>query len=105
MLDLKKFQRLNKDLQSGLENMKEVLEEMTVEGTSGGGVVTAVFNGNQQMVSLTVKPEAVDPDDIEMLQDLVLAAVNQGIARSKELQQQHMNEVTGGLKMPNMPFF
>ena len=83
MLDLKKFQKLSKNLQDGMETMKEELEKKTVEGTSGGGVVTVVANGNQQIVSIEIKPEAVDPDDIEMLQDLVLAAANQALTKSK----------------------
>jgi DNA-binding YbaB/EbfC family protein len=105
MLDLKKFQKLSKNLQSGMENMKENLEHQLVEGVAGGGAVTVVVNGNQQLVSIAIKPEAVDPDDIEMLQDLVLAAVNQGVAKSKELQQESINQLTGGMKIPNMPFF
>jgi hypothetical protein len=105
MLDIKKFQKLSKDLQSGMENMKEELDQKTVEGASGGGVVHVVVNGNQQLVSIEIKPEAVDPDDIEMLQDLVMAAANQALARSKELQQASINQLTGGMKMPNLPFF
>jgi DNA-binding YbaB/EbfC family protein len=105
MLDLKKFQKLSKNLQSGMENMKETLEHRIVEGGAGGGAVTVVVNGNQQLVSIAIKPEAVDPDDIEMLQDLVLAAVNQGITKSKEIQQESINELTGGIKIPNLPFF
>lgn len=105
MLDLKKFQKLSKNLQDGMETMKEELEKKTVEGTSGGGVVTVVANGNQQIVSIEIKPEAVDPDDIEMLQDLVLAAANQALTKSKELQQESINQLTGGMKIPNLPFF
>jgi len=105
MLDLKKFQKLSKDLQSGMEGMKETLEAKTVEGSSGGGAVTIVVNGNQQLVSIAIKPEAVDPDDIEMLQDLVLAAANKALAKSKELQQESINQLTGGMKIPNLPFF
>jgi DNA-binding YbaB/EbfC family protein len=105
MLDLKKFQKLNKDLQSGMETVKETLEHKTVEGSAGGGAVTVVVNGNQQMLSIAIKPEAVDPQDIEMLQDLVLAAVNQALARSKELQQESVRQLTGGMRIPNLPFF
>lgn len=105
MLDMKKFQKMSKNLQSGMENMKEELQHKTVEGTSGGGAVTVVVNGNQALVSIAIKPEAVDPSDIEMLQDLVLAAANQAIAKSKDLQQESINELTGGIKLPNLPFF
>lgn len=104
MLDMKKFQKMSKNLQSGMETMKEELQHKTVEGSSGGGAVTVVVNGNQALVSIAIKPEAVDPNDIEMLQDLVLAAANQAIVKSKELQQESINELTGGIKIPNMPF-
>lgn len=105
MLDLKKFQKMSKDLQSGMETMKGELAKKEVEGSSGGGVVKAVVNGNQELRSITIAPEAVDPGDIEMLQDLVLAAVNQAIAKSKDLQQESINQLTGGMKLPNLPFF
>ena len=78
MLDIKKFQKMSKDLESGMENMKDELAKKTVEGAAGGGAVKVVVNGNQELVSIEISPEAVDPDDIEMLQDLVRAAINQG---------------------------
>ncbi|HPK03979.1 MAG TPA: YbaB/EbfC family nucleoid-associated protein [Candidatus Sumerlaeota bacterium] len=105
MLDLKKFQKISKDLQSGMETMKEELAHKTVTGAAGGGVVQVVVNGNQELVSIQIAPEAVDPDDVEMLQDLVLAATNQAIEKSKELQQESINQLTGGMKLPNLPFF
>jgi DNA-binding YbaB/EbfC family protein len=104
MLDLKKLQKMSKDLQTGMESMKEELAEKTVEGAAGGGAVKVVVNGNQELVRVTITPEAVDPDDIEMLQDLVLAAANQAIEKSKQLQQESMGRLTGG-KLPNLPFF
>jgi len=88
-----------------MDGMKETLAQKTVEGSSGGGAVTIVANGNQQLVSIAIKPEAVDPDDIEMLQDLVLAAANQALAKSKDLQQESINQLTGGMKIPHLPFF
>lgn len=105
MMDLKKFQKMSKDLQANMESMKAELADKTVEGAAGGGAVSVVVNGNQEMVSIKIKPEAVDPDDIEMLEDLVMAAVNQGLAQSKELQQDSVNQITGGMNLPNLPFF
>lgn len=96
---------MSKDLQAGMEDMKEKLADQTVEGAAGGGAVKVVVNGNQLLTQIVIKPEAVDPDDIEMLQDLVLAAVNQGVEKSKELQQDGISALTGGLKLPNLPFF
>jgi DNA-binding YbaB/EbfC family protein len=105
MLDIKKFQKMSKNLQAGMETMKTQLAGKTVDGASGGGVVTVKVNGNQELVEIQIKPEAVDPSDIEMLQDLILAAVNQAIERSKDLQQESINQLTGGMKLPNLPFF
>ena len=105
MIDMKKIQRMQKDLQSGMETMKDDLAGKTVDGSSGGGAVKVVVNGNQELVKVEIKPEAVDPNDIEMLQDLVLAAVNQAIEKSKEIQQERINQLTGGMKLPNLPFF
>ena len=104
MLDLKKFQKMSKDLQAGMENMKEEMETKILDGSSGGGAVTVKVNGNQEMIEIIIKPEAVDPDDIEMLQDLVMAAANQAIEKSKEVQQNSINQLTGGMNIPNLPF-
>jgi len=105
MLDIKKIQKMSKNLQAGMENMKGELAQKTVDGAAGGGAVKVVVNGNQELVSITINPEAVDPNDIEMLQDLVLAAINQAIEKSKTLQQDSISQLTGGMKLPNMPFF
>lgn len=105
MLDLKKIQKMSKDLQAGMENMKETLSGKIVDGAAGGGVVTVKVNGNQELVEIKIKPEAVDPSDIEMLEDLIMAAVNQAVLKSKDLQQESINQLTGGMKLPNLPFF
>lgn len=104
MLDIKKLQKMGKDLQSGMENMKEQLADKTVEGLSGGGAVKITVDGNQQIREIKISEEAVDPDDIEMLEDLVRAAANQAIEKSKGIQQESINELTGGMKLPNLPF-
>lgn len=105
MLDLKKLQKMSKNLQSGMESMKDELAGETVEGKAGGGAVKVIANGNQELVEIKIAAEAVDPDDIEMLQDLVMAAANQAIEKSKALQQEHVSQLTGGMNIPNMPFF
>jgi DNA-binding YbaB/EbfC family protein len=104
MLDLKKFQKMSKDLQAGMETMKDDLAKKTMDGQAGGGAVQVVVNGNQELVSIKISPEAMDPDDIEMLQDLIIAATNQAIVKSKDLQQESINALTGGMKLPNLPF-
>lgn len=103
MLDLKKYQKMTRDMQAGMEKMQEDLENQMVEGVSGGGALKITANGNQEIVKVEISPEAVDPDDVQMLEDLFRAAVNQAITKSKELQQAGMSQLTGG-KLPNLPF-
>jgi DNA-binding YbaB/EbfC family protein len=89
-------------LQEEFARTQERLGEETVEVTVGGGMVKAVMTGNQKLLSITIAPDAVDPDDVEMLQDMVLAAVNEAIERSQALASEQMGALTGGLKLPGM---
>jgi DNA-binding YbaB/EbfC family protein len=82
--------------------MQEELESATVESSVGGGVVTAVVSGKMRLESLTIEPEAVTPDDVEMLQDLVLAAVNEGMEKAQDMVSSRMSSLTGGLKIPGL---
>lgn len=87
------------------EKMAQVQQELggkTCEASVGGGMVTAVVNGNQELVSLKIDPSVVDPEDVDMLQDLVVAAVNEGFRRSKEMMAEEMGKITSGLGM-NIP--
>jgi hypothetical protein len=104
MFDFKNLQKMQQELQERMAKMDEELGHKEVEATSGGGAVKVKLNGKQQLLSIKISREAVDPEDIEMLEDLVLAAVNAGIARSKELSQNNLAQLTGGLKIPGMPF-
>jgi DNA-binding YbaB/EbfC family protein len=89
-------------LQSKMLRIQEELAEKTVEASAGGGMVKAVANGKQQIVSVQIEKEVVDPDDVEMLQDLVLAAVNDALARSQEMVSAEMSKLTGGLNIPGL---
>ena len=89
-------------LQDEMAKTQEKLGDETVEVTVGGGMVKAMVNGHQKLVSITIAPEAVDPDDVEMLQDMILAAVNEGIDRSQGLAADRMSALTGGLKIPGL---
>lgn len=93
-------------MQAKMEEMQAQLEAATVEGSSGGGMVKVTTNGKNEILSLTIDPEVVNKDDVEMLQDLVLAAVNQARQKVQELQAEQMGNITGGLKIPglNLPF-
>ena len=89
-------------LQEEMAKTQEKLADETVEVTAGGGTIKAVMNGKQQLVSITIAPEAVDPEDVEMLQDLIVAAVNEALERSQALAAERMNAVTGGLGLPGL---
>ena len=89
--------------QNRMAKLQQELGQKTIEATSGGGMVTVVVNGQQEVVSIKIDPEVVDPEDIEMLQDLVLAAVNDGMARAKKMVNDEMAKLTGGLNLPNIP--
>jgi hypothetical protein len=93
-------------MQAKMEQMQAELEKAEVEGTAGGGMVKVVANGRYEILSVTIEPEVVDPNDIEMLQDLIVAAVNQAYQKVQELQAEKMADLTGGLKIPglNLPF-
>ena len=87
-------------MQAKMAKIQEELGEKTVTGTAGGGVVEVVANGHQKVLSVMVKPEVVDPADVEMLQDLVLAAVNDAMDRARELATKEMGAVTAGMGLP-----
>ncbi len=89
-------------MQEEMEKVQSELEEKTVDASVGGGVVSVVVNGKKELVSIEIKPEAVDPDDVETLQDLVLAAVNEGIKKADEMMTEGMSEITGGLNIPGL---
>ena len=89
-------------LQARLAKAQEDLEAERVEATSGGGAVKVVATGKQTIASITIDPAAVDPSDVEMLQDMILAAINGALTTSQELAAQRLGAITGGLKLPGM---
>jgi hypothetical protein len=96
------LQRMAQQVQQDMLRVQGELESAKVDGSAGGGVVSATVTGKQELVSITIDPSAVDPDDVEMLQDLVIAAVNDALRASRELAEQKMSAVTGGLRLPGM---
>lgn len=102
MIDPGMIRKLERELRERVEKLREDLKTQTVSGSSGGGAVTAVANGNQELVSITISKDAVDPDDLEMLQDLVLAAANQALEKAKKLNEDGMAGITGGLRFPGL---
>jgi nucleoid-associated protein EbfC len=89
-------------LQSKMAEMQEELGKRTVSAQAGGGMVEATVNGRQELVSLRIDPEVANPDDLEMLQDLILAAINEALNRSREMMAQEMSKLTGGLQIPEL---
>ena len=99
---MKEMMRQAQRLQQKIQKIQEELAQKTVEVTVGGGMVKAVANGKPEIVSIHLEKEVVDPEDVEMLQDLVVAAVNEALARAKEMVEQEMAKVTGGLNIPGL---
>jgi len=90
------------EMQRKMERIQCELAEERIDATAGGGMVTAVANGMGDLISVQIKPEVVDPDDVEMLQDLVTAAVNEALHRAQSRREARMGELTGGLNLPGM---
>ena len=89
-------------MQKKMEQMQQELEGQEVEASAGGGMVTARVNGKQKLLSLNIEPDVVDADDVEMLQDLIVAAVNEAIKKSQEMMQAEMGKLTGGMNIPGL---
>ena len=95
---MKEAQRLQREM----ERMQEEVGKKTVEATAGGGMVTVQANGKQELISIKIDPEVINKDDAQMLEDLVLAACNEALRKSRELVQQELGKLTGGLKIPGL---
>ena len=96
------FMRQAQQLQAKLEKAQEELEKTTVEASSGGGAVTVAITGGNRVESVKISPEVVDPAEVEMLQDLVLTAMNEALRNSQELAASRLGKITGGLKIPGL---
>ena len=101
----KGFGNLMKQAQKMQQQMVKVQEELagkTVEASAGGGMIRVTANGKQEIVSILIEPEVVDPEDVEMLQDLISAAVNEALKRSQEMASSEMSKITGGMSIPGL---
>ena len=101
-MSMANLQRMAQQMQQEMLRIQTELETLEVDGSAGGGVVRAIVTGKQELVSVTIDPSAVDPADVEMLQDLVVAAVNDALRASRQVAESKMAAVTGGLKLPGM---
>ena len=97
--NMQQLARQAQKLQQQMTKVQEELEEREYEASAGGGVVTAKVNGKKELIALTIKPEAVDPDDVEMLQDTVMAAVNEALRAATETSEREMGKLTGGMNL------
>lgn len=97
--NMQQLARQAQKLQQQMTKMQEDLDAREYEATSGGGMVTAKVNGKKELLALTIKPEAVDPDDVEMLQDMVMAAVNEALRAAADTAEQEMGKLTGGMNL------
>lgn len=89
-----------KKMQERMANLQKELETKTVDAQAGGGMVSVVVNGKYEVVSMKIEKEVVNPEDIEMLQDLIVAAVNEGVRKAQEMSASEMGKITGGLNIP-----
>lgn len=95
---LKQVQKMQKQM----EKVQAEIEEKEVEATAGGGAITVKVNGKRELLDIEIKPEVVDPDDVEMLQDLIVAAVNEAMRKAEEMASKEMGKITGGMNIPGL---
>lgn len=100
--NMQQLARQAQKLQQQMAKAQEELDAREFEATSGGGMVTAKVNGKRELLALTIKPEAVDPDDVEMLEDMVMAAVNEALRTAADTAEREMGKLTGGMGMPGL---
>lgn len=99
---MNKMMKQVQQMQAKMEKMQEEMADKTVEATAGGGVIKVVANGKMEVVDINIEPDAVDPEDVEMLEDLVLAAVNEAVRKAQEMNNKEMSKLTGGLNIPGL---
>ena len=102
-MNIGQIAKMAQQMQAQMAQAQQELAETTLEATAGGGAVRVVITGAQEVRSVEIDPTAVDPGEVEMLQDLVMTAVNEAIARSKELERERMGKIAGGMGIPGMP--
>lgn len=101
-MDMEDLMKHARQFQDKLAQVQEELAARMVTGTAGGGMVTVTVNGRGELVGLAIEPEVIDPDDRQMLQDLVIAAVNDGLRKAKDLGRNEMSKLTGGMTIPGL---
>lgn len=102
-MNMQKMLKQVQKMQAEMAKTQEELKQKTVEVTAGGGVITVIANGSLEITDIKIQPDAVDPEDVDMLEDLVLAAVNEALRKAQDMAAQEMEKLTGGLNIPGMP--
>lgn len=103
-MNMQQMMKQARKMQEQLAAAQENLKTQSVDASAGGGMVKATVNGEMELTSLTIDPDACDPEDVEMLQDMIMAAVNEAIRGINELANKQMGAITGGMNIPGMPF-
>lgn len=101
-MNLQEMMRQAQKMKAKLEKVQEEVGARTVEGSAGGGMVVVTANGKNQIIAVKIEKDVVNPEEIEMLQDLVVAATNQAITRAQEMMQTEVGKITGGMGLPGM---
>jgi len=101
-MDMQKMLKQAKKMQQQLASVQDGLKDVVVEATAGGGMVKATMSGDGMLQAITIDPEALDPEDVELLQDMIVAAVNEAAANASEVANQRMGAITGGLNIPGL---
>ncbi|WP_102338168.1 YbaB/EbfC family nucleoid-associated protein [Collinsella provencensis] len=103
-MNMQQMMKQARKMQEQMAVMQENLSKTTVDASAGGGMVKVTVNGDMQITSLKLDPEAIDPEDVEMLEDMIIAAVNEAVRGVAEVANKQMGSITGGLNIPGMPF-
>jgi hypothetical protein len=101
-MNQRQLEQMAKQMQRQMQKIQQELAEATIEGSAGGGAIVVAMNGHREVQEVKISPEVVDPDDIEMLQDLILAAINDATTKAQAMAEERMGPLTGGMKMPGM---
>ncbi len=102
MKNMKNMMKQAQQLQTKMAKMQEEMGDKTIEASAGGGMIKVVANGRQEIISVHIEKEVVDPEDVEMLQDLILAAVNEALTQSQKMVSEEMSKLTGGMNIPGL---
>ncbi len=102
MKNMGKMMKQAQQLQNKMEKLQEEMATKTIAASAGGGMVKAVANGRQQIVSVSIEKEVVDPEDVEMLQDLIVAAINDALSQAQQMVNEEMSKLTGGMNIPGL---